>query len=240
MARMARAVAPGCWHHVTQRGNRRETVFWDDGDRALYLKLLARHCLQWSVDITGYCLMGNHVHLIVVPRAEGGLSRALGRTHCDYARWLNVKRGSVGHLWQNRFYSCILDARHQWEALRYVELNPVRAGLAEGASAWPWSSAAAHLGGVDPTGMLDTTGWRQQWNPHDWQDYLEAASADGALAQRIREATRTGRPLAETDFVQKLESQLGRPLRPQKRGRKPKAATAAVAVAGLGCVVARP
>jgi putative transposase len=155
MARLARVVVPGVWHHVTQRGNRRQTVFFSDADRATYLQFLMRHCARSAVHITGYCLMGNHVHLIAVPETSAGLAHALGRTDVDYARWLNLRRGETGHVWQNRFYSCPLDQRHQWEALRYVELNPVRAGLAADAAAWPWSSAAAHLAGVDRSGILD-------------------------------------------------------------------------------------
>jgi putative transposase len=197
MARMARLVAPGCWHHVTQRGNRRQTVFFDDADRAMYLQLLAQHCGRAAVGIAGYCLMGNHVHLVAIPRAETGLARALGRTHGDYARWLNMRRGEIGHLWQNRFFSCVLDERHRWEALRYVELNPVRAGLAQEAKDWPWSSAAAHVTGVDRTGILEMAEWERHWTTGTWRDALEQGVEDAALLERIREATRTGRPLAE-------------------------------------------
>src|SRR5579883_230312 len=155
MARLARVVVPGVWHHATQRGNRRQTVFFTDSDRATYLQFLTRHCARSAVRIAGYCLMSNHVHLIAVPERLGALASALGRTHVDYARWLNLRRGETGHVWQNRFYSCALDERHQWHALRYVELNPVRAGLVAHAAEWPWSSAAAHLQGSDASGLLD-------------------------------------------------------------------------------------
>ena len=222
MARIARVVAPGCWHHVTQRGNRRQTVFFDDADRVLYLKLLARHCRRAGVAIAGYCLMGNHVHLVAIPRTESGLAQALGRTHGDYARWLNLQRGEVGHVWQNRFYSCPLDERHQWEALRYVELNPVRAGLVAEAWEWRWSSAAAHVAGVDRTGLLDSAEWETRWNPESWRDVLEYGVEDGAFLERIREATRTGRPAAGAEFVVELEGRVGRLLRPRKRGPKAK------------------
>jgi len=222
MARMARVVALGCWHHVTQRGNRRQSVFFEDGDRAMYLQLLALHCRRASVEIAGYCLMGNHVHLVVIPRAETGLAKALGRTHGDYARWLNIRRGEVGHVWQNRFYSCPLDEQHQWEALRYVELNPVRAGLVSEASEWEWSSAVAHVTGWDRAGLLDTVEWQKHWNAKSWRDVLEQGLRDGAFLQRIREATRTGRPVARADFVVELEARLRRRLRPEKRGPKAK------------------
>ncbi len=221
MARIARVVVPGSWHHVTQRGNRRQTVFHGDDDRALYLDLLARYCRQRSVAITGYCLMGNHVHLIAVPAAPGGLAQALGRTHNDYARWFNTARGETGHLWQNRFYSCPLDERHQWEALRYVELNPVRAGLAADAAEWRWSSAAAHLAGIDAAGMLDMNEWSTKWKPGLWREVLQNGVDDAALLDRIREATRTGRPCGEDEFVAGVEQRTHRLLRPRKRGPKP-------------------
>jgi putative transposase len=222
MARLARVVAPGCWHHVTQRGNRRQTVFFSDAGRALYLQLMSSHCRRESVAISGYCLMGNHVHLIVIPRSEAGLARALGRTHCEYARWVNVQRGEIGHLWQNRFYSCPLDQQHQWEALRYVELNPVRAGLVRAAWDWPWSSAAAHVHGVDRMGVLDMVEWELQWGAVRWREVLAQSAADIGLIEYIREATRTGRPAASEDFVRELETRVGRRLRPQKRGPKVK------------------
>ena len=223
MARMARVVAPGCWHHVTQRGNRQQTVFFGDADRIIYLQLLAHHCRKASVRIAGYCLMGNHVHLIVIPPTQTGLATALGQTHGDYARWLNIRRGEVGHLWQNRFYSCPLDERHRWEALRYVELNPVRAGLVRAAWEWPWSSAAAHVIGMDRAGLLDTADWETRWGAIRWRDVLEQGVEDAAFLERIREATRTGRPAASVEFTVELEARVQRRLRPKKRGPKVRA-----------------
>ena len=226
MGRIARVVVPGCWHHVTQRGNRQQTVFHNDAERAMYLELLARYCRRAAVAITGYCLMGNHVHLIAVPACETGLAKALGRTHNDYARWLNVRRAETGHVWQNRFYSCPLDEWHRWEALRYVELNPVRAHLAAEAAAWRWSSAAAHLAGRDPAGIVDLTAWSAQWNARTWREVLRCGVEDAALLERIREATRTGRPCGSEEFGARLEASMRRFLRPRKRG--PKAAVAAM------------
>src|ERR1035437_6369139 len=214
MARMARVVASGCWHHITQRGNRRQVVFFEDTDRAMYLRLLGLHCNRHGVRISGYCLLSNHVHLVAVPQGENGLAKAIGHAHMDYARWLNVRRSETGHVWQNRFYSCPLDEQHRWEAMRYVELNPVRAGLAVAAAAWPWSSAAAHLGGRDRTGLLDLTEWGSRWNPETWRDVLEEGLDNAAMMERIREATRTGRPAASADFIEQLETATHRTLRP--------------------------
>jgi putative transposase len=222
MARLARVVMPGVWHHVTQRGNRRQMVFSSDEDRAMYLALLQSHCTRAAVRITGYCLMGNHVHLIVAPEKETSLAQALGRTHNDYARWLNLRRGETGHLWQNRYYSCPLDEPHQWAALRYVELNPVRAALAADPASWPWSSARAHLTGVDQSGILDMTEWQRTWTAETWQKALEVGVGDAGLVERIRHATRTGRPAGGSEFVKHWEQRLKRPLSPAKRGPTPK------------------
>ena len=222
MARMARVVVPGDWHHITQRGNHQQTVFFDDSDREFYLRLLRRHTTRHSVRITGYCLMGNHVHLLAVPNDAAGLSHALGGTHVDYARWVNMRRQETGHLWQNRFYSCPLDDAHQWAALRYVELNPVRAGMVDQAGGWRWSSAQAHLSGCDPAGFIDFADWHARWSADSWCDALNHGVADADLIARIREATRTGRPAATVDYVKRVEISLGRQLLPLKRGRKTK------------------
>jgi len=128
MARIARVVVPGYWHHITQRGNHQQTVFYSDADREFYLRLLKQNGARYDFQLAGYCLMGNHVHLLGIPHGPHSLARAIGRTHNDYARWLNFRRGETGHVWQNRFYSCALDETHRWLALRYVEWNPVQAG----------------------------------------------------------------------------------------------------------------
>jgi putative transposase len=221
MGRIARVVVPGCWHHVTQRGNHQQTVFFDDSDREFYRSLLHRHATQHGVRITGYCLMGNHVHLLAVPEDDTGLAYALGRAHLDYSRWLNMRRQETGHLWQSRFYSCPLDEAHQWEALRYVELNPVRAGMAARAADWRWSSAHAHLTGRDDTGLVDCTDWEARWSAHSWGDVLDHGVDDADLLARIRESTRTGRPAATDDSLKRIEASIGRPLHPRKRGPKP-------------------
>ncbi len=145
MSRRSRAVIPGCPHHLTQRGNNRREIFFNDSERETYLKLLRHYCSEYGVTILGYCLMTNHVHLIATPQRENSLAKAVGRTHNDYSRWLNVGRRESGHVWQNRFYSCPLERRHLWAALAYVERNPVRAGMVAEPANWPWSSAVAHI-----------------------------------------------------------------------------------------------
>jgi len=131
-------------HHVTQRGNARQAILTEDADRVAYLELLRQYSALYRLGLLGYCLMSNHVHLIFVPRTPQGLSQTLKHTHGRYASYWNARKASTGHVWQGRFYSCPLDDAHLWVALRYVELNPVRAGLVVTAEQWRWSSAAAH------------------------------------------------------------------------------------------------
>ena len=214
-------MAPGLPHHVTQRGNRRMETFFCDDDYAEYLKLLAEWCARFDVAIWAYCLMPNHVHLVAVPETTGGLSRALGEAHRRYTRYVNFREGWRGHLWQERFASFVMDERHLLAALRYVELNPVRAGLVERPGDYRWSSARAHLEArndmlvqVEP--MLSYIG--------DWAAYL-ALAVDEAEAAALRRHQRTGRPLGSRDFIARLEATLARFLRKRKPGPKPRRST---------------
>jgi putative transposase len=144
MARLARVVAADVPHHVTQRGNARRFILASDTDRSVYLTLLRENIESCRVSLLGYCLMSKHIHLVVVPRKAEGLAKALKQTHGRYASYWNAVHGSSGHVWQGRYYSCPLDQAHLWEALRYAELNPIRAGLVAEAESWRWSSALAH------------------------------------------------------------------------------------------------
>ena len=146
MPRIARPVAPGVPHHVTQRGNRREAVFFSDGDRAAYLACLADHCRKHAVEVLGYCLMTNHVHLVVVPTSANGLEKVFRPLHTHYALSVYRQRGWSRHVWQGRYFLSPLDEAHFWATMRYVERNPVRAGLVRRAEDYRWSSARAHCG----------------------------------------------------------------------------------------------
>jgi putative transposase len=149
MARLARIVAPGIAHHVTARGNRREPIFFEDGDQDLYCDLLAEQMRKAGVEVWAYCLMPNHVHLILRPSDQGGLGRALGTTHRRWANFINARGRWRGHLFDGRFASVAMDESHLLAAVRYVTLNPVRVRLAARAEDWLWSSARAHLAGED-------------------------------------------------------------------------------------------
>ena len=129
MARIGRVVIPGIPHHITQRGNGRQVVFDADTDRLVYLDLLRKYSEEYRLTLWAWCLMSNHIHLLAVPERPNSLDRALARTHSDYARYLNIKRRSCGHVWQARFYSCPVGADHIWTTMAYIEQNPARAGL---------------------------------------------------------------------------------------------------------------
>ena len=216
MPRIARIVIPELEHHVTQRGNNRQDVFFVADDRRAYLDILREQCALHRLRVTGYCLMTNHVHLLVVPSSAECMAKAMGRTHFHYSQYINRLHNRSGHLWQNRFYSCTLGGQHRAPALCYIERNPVRAGIVRHAWEYEWSSASAHLGGADQAGLLDLRGW--QYRPREWQQRLERAEDDETLAA-IRRSTSRGRPLAGDSFLSKLEHTLGKRLRALPVGR---------------------
>jgi putative transposase len=222
MARLARVRAIGLAHHVTQRGNARSFVLDSDTDRKIYTALLSEQCLLYGVTVLGYCLMSNHVHLIAVLQESNSLAQAMKYTHGRFAVYRNTVHQSSGHVWQGRFYSCPLDDAHLWEALRYVELNPVRAKLVGQPELWAWSSAAIHCGASSHNSLVDLERWQIRWDPEAWRQYLAAAGSNSTLAA-IRHSTHTGRPLGSADFIKDLEKSMQRRLTPRKGGRPAKA-----------------
>jgi len=217
MARIARVIAPGYPHHVTQRGNRKQTTFFGDEDYVAYVELLSEWTRKYGVEIWAYCLMPNHVHLIAVPETEEGLARAIGEAHRRYTRRINFRQGWRGHLWQERFASFPMDESHLLAAARYIEMNPVVSGLVGKADEYRWSSARAHMEGKDDIlvkvlPLLEIVG--------DWNDFL--AYPEESITDRLRQHEKTGRPLGAMDFVGRLEKQLSRLLQPQKPGPKRK------------------
>ena len=218
MARLARVVASGLPHHITQRGNRRQQTFFGDDDYRLYKELMAESCGRCGVDIWAYCLMTNHVHLIAVPKKADSLARAIGEAHRRYSLHINAREGWRGFLWQGRFTSAVMDERHLLAAARYVELNPVRARNRRRPENHPWSSARAHLAGRDDS--LVRVAPLLELAPN-WEAFLaEGLTEDEANA--LRAAERTGRPLGSDAFVARLERRTGRTLAKRKAGRKPK------------------
>lgn len=215
MARIARVIAAGYPHHVTQRGNRRQQTFFNDEDYAVYLELLSEWTRKHNVAVWAYCLMPNHVHLIAVPETQDGLARAIGEAHRRYTRRINFREGWRGHLWQERFASFPMDEKHLLAAVRYVEMNPVAAGLVDDPEKYRWSSARAHVEGkedrlVEVAPLIELVG--------NWRDYLRLS--DESEIQSLHLHEKTGRPLGGATFIKTLENQLERLLSPQKRGPK--------------------
>ena len=217
MARIARIIAPGYPHHITQRGNRRQQTFFCNDDYLVYIELMAHWCKKHLVGIWAWCLMPNHVHLIAVPQTETGLARAIGEAHRRYTRHINFREKWRGHLWQERFASFPMDERHLLAAARYIEMNPVAAKLVEQPEDYRWSSARAHLTSHDDE--LTIVEPLLALVP-DWKSFLQLM--DTAEVKVFQRHERTGRPLGEDGFIKTLENKLNRSLRPKKPGPKKK------------------
>jgi len=218
MARLARAIFPGHPHHVTQRGNGRAQTFFGDEDYALYRDLVGEHCAAAGVEIWSWVLMPNHVHLILVPGDRDGLRRALSVVHRRYAGHLHARLKRTGHFWQGRFGCVAMDEAHLQAALRYVALNPVRAGLTERAVDWAWSSARALVGDGDD-GITATQAVLSRYP--DFAALL-AAGEDEALSSNLRKAEQVGRPIGDAAFLEQLEKDSGRVLKRGRPGPKPR------------------
>jgi len=217
MPRIARVVAPGVPHHVTQRGNRKQLTFFNEEDYRAYFHLMARLCRRYDVEIWAYCLMPNHVHLIATPAYEAGLRGAMAECHRLYTLRINERNDWRGCLWQGRFFSFPMDERHLVAAAHYIEMNPVRAGLVAQPEDYRWSSAEPHLYGIDDrlvkvSPLLERVG--------DWQRFLARPTME-AEVEKLRSHQATGRPLGDEAFIDVLEKNTGRELRRKKPGPKP-------------------
>ena len=216
MARLARVVLPGYPHHITQRGNRRQDVFFKESDYEHYLELLREWCVHEGIEIWAYCLMTNHVHLIVKPKKKSNLGKAIGEVHRRYTRMINLRNNWKGYLWQGRFASYPMDKNWLLKAAAYVELNPVKAGMVKNAWDYRWSSVHAHLAGIDTEGIIQPD--KLLTLAGDWKTYLKEAQVN--TDDEFRKHERTGRPLGEERFVEKAERLLQRDLKKKKPGPK--------------------
>lgn len=219
MPRIARLVCPGLPHHVTQRGNRRGPVFFTDEDRRLYLGLLGEYAHRYEVDLLAYCLMTNHVHLVVVPKTGAALHRALRPLHMRYAQHVNRARGWTGHLWQGRYFSSALDESYLQAAIRYVERNPVRARMVQKAEDYPWSSACARCRGKADL-VVDASAPVMRGLPAaaDWSAWL-AGDDDAAHLEQLRRNADKGLPCGSPAFLESVQRTTGRALGNGRRGR---------------------
>ncbi|MEQ1884974.1 MAG: transposase [Bryobacteraceae bacterium] len=219
MPRFARVVVPNCPHHVTQRGNERRDVFFTHTDREVYLGLTKQYSDLHDVQVLGFCLMTNHVHLILQPEHPNGLAKMMREVQMRYSQFRHALERGNGHLWQSRYYSCPVEPDRLASVMRYVELNPVRAKISETAEAYPWSSASVHLGAPDARALLTLASWSNTWKPDEWSAVLHRAERE---THAIREATYGGRPLGSPHFIETLETTLQRPLKRGTPGRPKK------------------
>lgn len=220
MVRRARVVVPGQPHHITQRGNNKQDVFFTDEDRHYYLRILKEQSKKYGLQIEGYCLMTNHVHIVATPDDEKSLSKAIGRVHTLYTQYVNNFHNRSGHLWQNRFYSCVLDEDHFRESLRYVEMNPVYAGIVKRPWDYEWSSCKAHTGETESE-ILEIKNWNKRVLISEWKEYLLEKVSESQI-KKMETYIRTGRPLGSDSFISKLETKLNKRLRPLPVGRPKK------------------
>lgn len=210
MPRNARVIAPGIPYHITQRGTNRERVFFTCADRSLYLRLIRENLAEADVRILAYCLMTNHVHFVAVPEREDSLAVLFGRANGRYAQALNIRKGRCGHLWQARYHSCPMSDTHLEVGLRYVEDNPVRAGIAKTPAEYRWSSAAAHLlGEPDRTKVLDMGFWERAGGAATWAD-LHSSESSAYQAGALRKCTYSGRPFGDEAFLLEMEERFQR------------------------------
>jgi putative transposase len=218
MARLARVVIPGLPHHVTQRAGGRARTFFGDADYALYRDLLAEACRAARVEVWAWCLLPSAVQLILVPADKDGLRRALAKTHRAYAGIIHARRRRTGHFWRGRFGSVVIDEAHLAAAVHDLSASPVRVRLVRRAQDWRWSSVHAHLYGRDD-GLTTPGPLRKRFAP--FRKFF-AGPPDPAAVVRLRAAQSVGRPVGNQAFMARLERLTKRPLRPAKRGPRPR------------------
>jgi len=216
---MGRIVVRDYPHHVTQRGNYKNIVFTNKSDYERYLAWLNIYSQKYGLLFLTYSLMPNHVHFIAIPTKDNSMAKTFNTCHMIYSQYFNKKKNACGHLWQGRFYSNALDENHLYAAVRYIENNPVRAGLVAAPEDWEWSSARHHLTGNNPgLNLLDFSKYMEIDN---WRDYL-AEPDDADVIKNFKANTLTGRPLGSDTFVDKIETMFDRTLKSARRGRPKK------------------
>ena len=218
MPRLARTVFADIPHHIAQRSNRREDVFFTDDDRLIYLEWLRFYCEKYDVSVLAYCLMTNHVHLVLTPHSEDGLQQVLKPLHMRYSQHVNKLKGWKGHLWQGRFFSSPLDEAYTWSTIRYVERNPVEAAMTTQSEQYRWSSAAAHCGLIEDPMLAALPDSMKGVSQDQWSDWL-ALPEKTDVTDLIQRNIEKGLPCGNDQFISKLERIAKRPLRYKPQGR---------------------
>ena len=224
MARLARLVVPLQVHHLIQRGHNRQAVFRDDEDRRKYLEILREVASIHHVAVHAYVLMDNHVHLLVTPEDAQGLSRMMQAQGRRFVAWFNKRHEHIGTLWEGRFRATVIDSeRYLLLCMRYLDLNPVRAGLLVQCREYAWSSHAHYIGArTDPLITEHPLFWALGNTPFERDAaYKELFSADISPAEvtALTESALKGWPLGPAEFLASLAMQTDRRLQAGKRGR---------------------
>jgi len=218
MARQARIIVPNSPHHISQRGNRGESIFFEKEDFSNYLELIQKNLNDFKIDLLSFCLLPNQIHLLMEPKHKDDLSRCIGETNRQYTRYINQKKNWTGHLFQNRFFSYAMDDQHALRAARFIETLPVTAKITEKPQNYLWSSAKYRIKTIENSPIKPFNMFHLDQN---WEDFL-GRIMDTEELKKIQTHLQTGRPRGNTLFLDTVEQQIGRPVRPQKRGRKPK------------------
>ena len=220
MPRIARTIVSNIPYHVTQRGNRKQDIFFSSDDRKRYLDWLFLYSSIYRFDILAYCLMTNHVHIVGIPRKSDSMSRTIQTVHMRHTQAVNRERSWTGHLWHSRYFSTALDNSYLWQAIRYVEQNPVRAGLVRKSEEYPWSSAMYHCGLEEHSRIIfEDDEYKSMFD--DWRTYLAEVPDDEALAV-LRRRTMTGIPCGDDRFINMISRSVGRRIVERSRGGQPK------------------
>jgi putative transposase len=222
MPRIARIVGIGLPHHITQRGNYRQNIFKDDADRKIYLSLMKEMSDRYKLSILAYCLMSNHVHFIVVPEKKDSMGNVFKYVNTKYATYFNNSNGNSGHLFQARFFSSVMDDYHTKVCARYIERNPIRAGVVQNVLDWQWSSAGIHCG-VENKDELNVNNLYKYFccSKEEWKVFISEKDKEED-AKIIKQNALRGRPLGDKFFIKMLESRLGITLQFGSRGRPKK------------------
>ena len=223
MPRSARIVIPHVLHHITQRGNRKEVVFFDDEDRLYFRDRLQFYSSRAGLGLALDCLMDNHTHLLAVPEHKESFEMTFKPLHMQYSQYLNKKFGRSGVNWQGRYFSSPLDDSHAWNAFEYVALNPVRAQLSQSLDLYKWSSAKALLTGAPDPLLTADLKWLRMGRLAI-SEILKSPNfvPDQEAFRQIATLTLKNLPIGSESFIAELESQTGRVLRPKPMGRPPK------------------
>ena len=224
MPRLNRPAGAGLIYHAINRGNNLADVFTDDDDRTAFLDALLRAKQRYPFRLFGYCLMTNHFHLLLRPEGGQSVSRILQSVTVAHTSRFHKRHGSVGHVWQGRFKSPVVqDDVHMLTVLRYIEANPLRAGVVADLADYSWSSFQAHGLGrenplLDAVPLLEELGRTPSERRLRWKRRVTTTMKEKDLA-RVRESVRTGKPLGSDEWVAAKAKLLGLELNPRPRGR---------------------